>query len=222
MKVLNPVASDHQRDVGFSTPPLVRHAGTIAIVAGALFAAAQLVAFATMNWADLAGTLSGWPYRLGAVTVLVGFAGLAIAAVALYERQAGTAGGLGAVGLCAALVGTLFLGGDYWFETFAVPWYAVVLPDILQIPGAGWLAVGATASYLLFSLGWLLFGIASLRARVFPRLACFAIMLGGVVGYLAALPPYGAVLGAAVLWVGITVRRPHPTAATTADAATAP
>ena len=168
MNTPNPGARDHGRVVIASALPLARNAGVIAIVSGALFAAAQLVTFATMNRADLAGTLAGWPYRASAVTLLVGFAGLAIAAVALYERQAAAAGRLGAIGLCTALLGTFFLGGDYWFETFAVPWYAVVLPEILTIPGADWLAVGGTTSYLLFSLGWLLFAVAGLRADVFP------------------------------------------------------
>ena len=215
MNTPNPGARDHGRVVIASALPLARNAGVIAIVSGALFAAAQLVTFATMNRADLAGTLAGWPYRASAVTLLVGFAGLAIAAVALYERQAAAAGRLGAIGLCTALLGTFFLGGDYWFETFAVPWYAVVLPEILTIPGADWLAVGGTTSYLLFSLGWLLFAVASLRANVFPRLACIALMLGAIVGFFAALPPYGAVLGVAVLWLGVTLLRTRPTAATT-------
>lgn len=214
MNPLNPHASNHESVIGKSAPPLARHAGTIAAVAGALFAVAQLVSFATTDRTDLTGTLAGLPYRLSAIAVLVGFAGLAIAAVAVYERQAGAAGRLGAAGLGAALLGTFFLGGDYWFETFAVPWYAVVLPDILRIPGAGWLAAGGTTSYFLFSLGWLLFGVASLRAKVFPRLVCVAVMLGGVVGFFAALPPYGAVLGVAVLWLGFTVLRAHPTPAT--------
>jgi hypothetical protein len=207
----NPVKSE---DLVTFVLPLARHAGIIAIVAGALFAVGQLLAFVLLDRADPAGTLAGWPYRLSAVIVLVGFAGLAIAAVALYERQAAAAGRLGAIGLCAALVGTSFLGGDYWFETFAVPWYAVVLPEILTIPGADWLAVGGTTSYVLFSLGWLLFAAVSFRAKVFPRLVCIGLMLGAVVGFFAALPPYGAALGVAVLWLGITVfrmRRPTPT-----------
>ena len=91
-----------------------------------------------------------------------------------------------------------------------MPWYAVVLPDILTIPGAGWLAVGGTTSYVLFTLGWLLFGIASLRAKVYARLPCIGVMLGAIVGFYAALPPYGAVLGVAILWTGIdTVRSRH-------------
>jgi hypothetical protein len=193
--------------VGLLTSPLARHAGLVAVAAGALFAAAQLLAFVTFDPADAAGTLAGRPYRGSAVVLLISFAGLAIAAVALYERQAARAGKLGAAAVCAALVGTFFLGGDYWFETFAVPWYAVVLPEILDIPGAGWLAVGGTTSYVLFSAGWVLFAVASLRAHVLPRLPSVAVILGGIVGFYAAQPPYGAVLGLALVWLGLAAAR---------------
>src|SRR3954452_20704992 len=165
------------------TAPLSRHAGTVAVVAGAFFASAQLLTFATTNRAALAQTLAGWPYRLSAVALLLAFSGLAIALVALHERQAAASARLGAVGLCAALLGTGFLGGDYWFETFAVPWYAVVLPEILRIPGAGWLAVGGTTSYVTFSAGWLLFAAAAFRSGVAPRLACLGLAVGAVLGF---------------------------------------
>jgi hypothetical protein len=88
----------------------------------------------------------------------------------LWSFKAAQAGKLGAAGVCAALVGTFFLGGDYWFETFAVPWYAVVRPEILRIPGADWLAVGGTTSYVLFSTGWVLFAISSIAPT--SSLAC--------------------------------------------------
>ena len=52
--------------------------------------------------------------------------------------------------------------------------------------------------------------IASLRAKVYGRLPCIGVMLGAIVGFYAALPPYGAVLGVAILWTGIdTVRSRH-------------
>jgi hypothetical protein len=48
----------------------------------------------------------------------------------------------------------------------------------------------------------MLFGLASLRARVFPRLISVAIMVGGAVGFLALLPPFGIPLGLAMIALG--------------------
>ena len=192
------------------TPPLARQAGPLAIAAGALFAVAQLLSFVVTGPEPSATTLASASYRIAAVLMLVAFAGLAIAAVALHERHAVRLGRLGAVALCAALLGTFLLGGDYWFETFAVPWYSVVLPEILRIPGAGWLAVGGLTSYLAFSAGWLLFAVSAFRARVASRPACVALAAGAVVGLYAALPPWGAPLGLAVVWLGLDAARPRP------------
>jgi hypothetical protein len=183
--------------------PLARSAGPVATGAGALFVVAQVLLFLVTDRNDLAGTLAGWPYRSAAVLLLVGFVGLAVCAVALYERQAGESGWLGVLALCAALLGTMNLAGNCWFETFAVPWISEVLPQLLTIPGAGWLAVGGTASYYLFAIGWLLFAVAGFRTRVFPRLPCIGLALGGIVGFLALRPPYGVVLGVALVWLGI-------------------
>ena len=51
---------------------------------------------------------------------------LIIALLVNYERQAFEAGALGVVGLGAAVLGTVFMAGDWWYEAFAVPWLADV------------------------------------------------------------------------------------------------
>ena len=80
----------------------------------------------------------------------------------------------------------------------------------------GTLVIAALSSYLLLPLGWLLFGIASFRAGVYPRILCVAIMIGGLIGFGAGLPPYGIPLGLAVAALGVwclarPVRRPVET-----------
>jgi hypothetical protein len=48
-----------------------------------------------------------------------------------------------------------------------------------------------------------LFGVASLRARVFPVWISVFIVVGGVAGYQALLSPWGIVLGLAVATLGV-------------------
>ena len=62
-------------------------------------------------------------------------------------------------------------------------------------------------SVVLFSLGWILFGLASLRARVFPRALSVAVVIGGLIGFQAAMPPWGVALGLAVAAVGVWLIR---------------
>ena len=88
----------------------------------------------------------------------------------------------------------------------AVPWLAAG-------PGAQGLTsapsvimgLGAIASYILFAAGWTLFGIASVRARVFPLPISIAIVLGGIAGYRALLAPWGMPLGLALVVLGIWI-----------------
>jgi hypothetical protein len=152
-------------------------------------------------------------YRILNLGYAAAFSGLAIAACAAYDRQAREAGRFGLVALCAAIIGTVNLGANMWFEGFAVPWLAGVVPQILTAEKTLFWQVGYLSSYILFSLGWVLFGFASLRARVFPRLISLAIVVGGLIGFLAARPPYGVALRLALLSLGIWMVRTRSAAA---------
>jgi hypothetical protein len=112
---------------------------------------------------------------------------------------------LGVAGFSLAIVGTMLLGGDLWFESFAVPWLAAgsglaSKPTIVM-------GLGALTSYLLFAAGWALFGIASVRARVFPLAISIALIIGGIAGYWALLAPGGIPLGVALTMLGVWILR---------------
>ena len=152
-----------------TAPPhsaLARLAGPLAISAGALMTVAQLV-WLPFDPKDHQATALDPVFEAGSIAYFVAFCLLLLTLVAAYgweEREAGT---LGVVGVSAAIVGTMALGGDLWFEAFAVPWLAGAAPDALESAPSVLLALGALSSYALFSVGWVLFGIASLsRARL--------------------------------------------------------
>ena len=69
------------------------------------------------------------------------------------------------------------------------------------------LALGAISSYLLFAIGWAMFGIASFRARVFPKVLCIALVIGGIIGFQALLAPFAIPLGIAVAALGVWMIR---------------
>lgn len=58
------------------------------------------------------------------IVLLAGFIVLMFALIAVHGLQAEKAGRLGIAAFSAAIVGTMMLAGDLWFETFAVPWLA--------------------------------------------------------------------------------------------------
>jgi hypothetical protein len=181
--------------------PLTRIAGPTALAAGVLMVAAEVVMW-PFDPDQHVATTTDPVFQIGGVVYFVAFCLLVVALTAAYEWQARSAGRFGVVGLVAALVGTLAMAGDLWFETFAVPWLADEVPTAFDATPTLLLALGANFSYLSFALGWALFGLASLRAGVFPRGICYALVVGGLLGYAALVAPFGAFLGLAVAALG--------------------
>ena len=188
--------------------PLARLAGPAALAAGVLMVGAQLVML-PFDPHDHVATSTDPVFQIGGVFYFLGFGALLVALVASSLRQQHRAGRFGVVATVTALLGTFFLGGDLWFETFAVPWIADQGPATLETDPTVMLALGAISSYVLFAIGWLLYGIASFRARVFPRSIAIAIAVSGVIGFNALLAPFGIPLGLAVGALGIWLLR-HP------------
>jgi hypothetical protein len=81
------------------------------------------------------------------------------------------------------------------------------VPGYLDADPAGVLLLGGASSYLLFAVGWVLFGWTALRAGVFPRAIAVAIVVGGVAGIQMVQPPLGVPLGVAVAWLGVWLMR---------------
>ncbi len=188
--------------------PLNRQAGPIAVIAGGLFAVIHAVQFFVGDRTDLAAMVTDPLFMVVSAAYFFAFPLLLIALVALYWRQAGRAGLFGAVAFCTALVGTVALAGDMWFDAFAVPWLVQVAPAIVSADRSGSLLMtGWLVSVVLFSLGWIMFGLASFRARVIPRALSITVAIGGLIGFKAATAPWGVALGLAVAAVGVWLIR---------------
>jgi hypothetical protein len=194
-----------------SQSPLARLAGPCAVGAGVLIVAAQL-AMLPFDPNDHVATTRDPVFQVGGVVYLVGFVLLLLTLVGLADRLASAAGTFGSVAVVVALVGTFLLGGDLWFETFAVPWLADQAPASLDADPTTLLILGAFTSYVSFALGWLLVGIAALRARAFPVPICLGIAVGGVLGYTALLSPWCIPLALSVGALGVWLLRGSPAA----------
>lgn len=185
-----------------SESALTRRAGPVALAAGALFAAVDLVLFVLMTPDDRIAMLTDPVFRVVNAAYFFAFVGLAIALLAVHGRQARESGGFGTVALLAALVGTMTQGGNMWFDGFAAPWLAEVVPQVYTAERTPILIAGALLSYTLMAVGWVLYGIASWRARVFPVSISAAVVVGGVLAFQSGWPPYGVPIGLAVAAMG--------------------
>jgi hypothetical protein len=189
---------------------LLRLAGLLSVAAGVLLVVTQLLFSLMLVVAD------GDPVRRarsplagvnGLLTLLAGYL-LLLGLVGLYARQAAASGTLGLVGFVVAVLGTMLLAGAWWLEAFAVPWAVLKAPALVAATPTGRLLAGRSVSFGVFALGWVLFGLASLRARVFPRDAAILLIIGGVIGiWIAVVPGAGVPLAVAAAWMGVWLLR---------------
>src|ERR1044072_992587 len=106
-----------------SSSPLARLAGPLTLAAGVLIVLAQLIML-PFDPNDHVATSTDPAFQAGGVIYLAGFAALLLGLIGISGRIVRTSSGFGAVAGAAAVAGTFLLGGDLWFETFAVPWLA--------------------------------------------------------------------------------------------------
>ena len=189
---------------------LLRLAGLVSVAAGVLLVVTQLVGalgFVVVDGDPVRRARSALVGVNGLLTLLAVYL-LLVGLVGLYARQSAASGTLGLVGFLVAVLGTMLLAGAWWLEAFAVPYAAHKAPALVRETPTGWLLAGGAVSFGVFALGWVLFGLASLRARVFPHDAAVLLIIGGVIGLLiAVVPGAGVPLALAVAWMGMWLLR---------------
>jgi hypothetical protein len=186
--------------------PITRRAGMLCITAAVLIILSQVMRLA-------GGGLLGpdWlttpAYSLTYTVALLGMAALLLALTAIYTRESAALGRLGLIGYVTAFLGTLMVAGDWWFEAFVAPVIASEAPELLDLPPSGSLLMGAIATVGPYTGGWVLFGLAALRAHVGRRAAALLLVAGGLAGPLALSTPYQIPLAIAIGWIGLTLER---------------
>lgn len=184
---------------------LIRWSGLSALVGGALlvvYDALNAALFPSEHGGDVM-TTSLWfiVQILGLIALILIVMGL----VGLYARQSEQTGTLGLIAFITAFSGTLMTFGLLWGEPFLGPFLSEMAPGVLEAEPEGSLVAGVFLSLVLLTLGWLLFGLASLRAGVLSRGAAVLLIVGAVLFFVLSFLewPFGSsILGAAVAWMG--------------------
>jgi len=200
---------------------LLRLTGLAAIVAGVLEAlnavldyllfppAQSLIHTSVMSFSQRAAT-NAWVIQQAVNWVAKVFVLWAL--VGLYTRQAKQTRVLGFIAFLLSFVGVMLVFGDIFGYYLLAPDLARVTPAFLdggptQLSSVGLLSF--VLPFLAAQMGILLFGVASLRAKVFPRWAAALFILTPllfVVGGFITLPFVGDVaFGAGLVWMGSTL-----------------
>ncbi len=125
-----------------------------------------------------AGRVAAAFFFSGAIFLTLGLPGV-------YLRQAEAAGRLGLAAFFTALAGSALMIASDFNELFAAP-------ILMQVPGLAAefppeLIVGFILNYSLYTLGWLLFGVATLRAKVLPRPLAILLIAGILLPFVGML-----------------------------------
>jgi hypothetical protein len=195
----------HRKEIAVTKTTLIR-LGAVASIGAALLAVAALVGFVAVVGsdpiADHAGTAA---FYVPATASLGSMLLLALGLVGLYLRQEDRFGGFGAASFTLALLVTVLAAGGQWTYVFVIPHIAGAVPEIVN-EGKGSVLVGFVLSYAVLALGWILFGLATLRAGIVPRWASLFIVGGAAIAFLP-MPSRTLVLSVAMALVGARLLR---------------
>jgi hypothetical protein len=202
---------------------LIRWAGLSALVAGIIFAGIQPI-----HPPDVLSsvTTGAWTIIISlkfamCLLFLIGIAGI-------YARQVEEAGWLGLAGFLLLILCWWLQTGYVFTDLFTLPVLATAAPQFVESflgivnPGSPVeMNIGALpAAYgfigILYMLGGLLFGIATLRAGILPRWPAGLLAVAAVLTPAAALLPHAIQrlaaipVGLAVAWLGYALWSERP------------
>ena len=194
-----------------SSSGLIRLGGLAAVMAALLLLTTDIIdvyhfdAYETVEL-NLEFLTSGTHAFQSTLRMLVFVLLLPLGLVALYARQAEATGGLGLLGFVVAFTGTVLVAGFAWVDTFVAPELATSAPRLFEAGPPP----GRSLSFLVFGVGWALFGLASLVGRVYPSTAAILLILGAIIGTVVSLTFLPVPLGwlpfeATVAWLGVAL-----------------
>lgn len=176
---------------------LIRWCGLAAVVSGVLVVIATLFEVGVFAAGEFSEAVTTGTYTFYSVLWLIAGVLMPLGLVGLYARQAGVTGPFGLVGFLIAFVGTMLLAGFDWASVFIAPALATEAPEFLDAGPPP----GLIPTFVIFAVGWLLFGIATLRGQVYPRWAAILLIVGAVI-LILPLPLTSIVFAVALAWLG--------------------
>ncbi len=183
-----------------STANLIRWSGLISILAGVLYALAAILhpvgediaAYTSPNWVT-----AHLVYWVSAILMLFGLVGL-------YARQVEKIRWLGLVGFVLAFIGTVFVSSIFFMVSTVIPLIAAETPALFD--QAATPPTGAVLVVVLgFSLGYILFSVATMRAGVLPRWSGLLLIIGVSFFMISEAPLFDRTLSHVIVTVGDVV-----------------
>lgn len=186
------------------THTLLRWGGLAALIASIISIAIEIAFLVTIRNQpySTAALTTEWPvlYVLRMIAVIL----LTLGLFALFARQTQKMGTFGVIAFIIATMGTMLIFGFAWTLTFTFPAMAESVPEFLDVHAAA-PSTGVVLTLFLVTIGWFLFGIASLQAKILPGAASWVVIVGSFMALvlnIMGLPMSWLVFDAGVIWMG--------------------
>jgi hypothetical protein len=191
-----------------NSQPLIRLGGLSALLSGVFALICEIgfeITVGGLPKSD-AGATREWVILIAFICIATMLAVLGL--IALFARQAKAIGKIGVVAFTLALTGTMMVFGHQWTGLFVVPVLAEGTPDFLNAITSDTttlLASGVFLSIFWMAVGWFLFGLISLRARILPTGSVWLVMIGALLMLVLSMVNFGldkAVFNLGLIWMG--------------------
>lgn len=189
-----------------STEDLIRWAGASNLLAGATLVLHVLLHPVGSDAVATQGALWYPSHVIGFAGFVLGMFGL----VGLFARQAGAFGRGGVAAFAAAYAGQTMTAGVVFFDSFVAPVLGRDAPAVLALQGplfGGPVGLVILVAGLAVTMGFLGFGVATLRAGLLPKGGAVLLIagcwfgLGPIVNHYAFVVG-GLLFGAGSAWLG--------------------
>ena len=139
---------------------------------------------------------------------VIGYIGFILGMFGIVGLLAGQIGALksgGVAGFAMAFAGQTITAGIVFFDSFVAPVLGRDAPSLLDTQGplfGGPVGIVVIIGGLLVTIGYITFGIATMRAGVLPRWGALLVVLGSWFGLVAAFSHIAFVVGAVIFGIG--------------------
>jgi hypothetical protein len=160
----------------------VRAGAWVAIVSGLALVVSLLMEWLVVPYERLGPTEAYFTsaYHVSSGLRLLSIVLLLWGLIGIYGRQSRAAGTFGLWAFVVVFLGTALIVANAWAEVFVWPTLAQVAPNawsgsVMEV--SSYLSLGLTLSFPLFGIGLILFGVATIRAGVYPRWAAVLLIV---------------------------------------------
>jgi hypothetical protein len=184
--------------------------GYLATIAGGLLLAVGSILSLTIAQDPFSAKVVTTAFVVSSALRLLGATAIIIGVTAIYVRESARAGTFGLIAYVLVILSMVLQAGTMWSDLFVTGALAANAPQLLDGTASDGRLDAAFLTAWVLNTTFVLLGIATLRARVFPRLVGWMLIVMGAITVIPLPfdgPVFEVVIGGACAVAGVAARR---------------